>query len=626
MKGHLLASVAIAALVVADPAAAADLPLKAPLKAAPWTWSGFYIGGHAGYGWSHDPLSSANDPFFLGKFPGYGPAGFDGQGWLAGFHAGANWQDGKIVGGLEIDLSATGIQGSSTATVGPVFDPGPPGGALNSATSTYAGKFEWLGSARGRLGYLATPDILLYGTAGPAWTHYTRDENLLTTRQLLGFGTTDGVFSNTSYANWRFGWVAGIGGEMRLFNSNWLARLEYLHYDFGRSETSAVSMYYAGPWPRTGGHLTADVVRAGLSYKFDPDRFALGYPGSAAAIAPVPYAKAPVAAIPWTWAGFYLGAHGGYGWADDPFNKTLVLNGATFPPLSGIDSRGFVAGFHAGANWQSRSVVGGLELDISATDIKGSTGNTAGALRVTQNDKLDPVGSVRARLGYLVRPDVLLYGTGGLAWTQFTTVNEFSPGFVPASLTRQNWLFGWVGGLGLEARLGNTNWLGRVEYLHYDFGNTGAFSGTFPAFDGNFTATAFSSGRLTADVVRAGVSYKLNWPDPAGAGRTMIIAKAVAPAVWSWSGFYVGGHGGYGWGDDASRMMVQPGVFAAGDIADIRPPFGNHPADRRGDGIDLHALAAFDTREQLAGAHPVAQIGRDRHDPAREFGADFGSP
>lgn len=569
MKGYLLASVALAALIAGGPVLAADLPVKALPKVAPWTWSGFYIGAHAGYGWGQDPLSSANDPFFFGKFPaGYGPTGFDSKGWLGGFHAGANWQDGKIVGGLEIDLSATGISGSSTSIAGPILLGA--GGFPNivDTTATNAGKFEWLGSARARLGFLATPDILIYGIGGLAWTHYVHDENLRTTRNFFALvpPVTDGTFSNTSYANWRFGWVAGIGGEARLFNSNWLARLEYLHYDFGQSETSAVSMYYAGPWPRNGGHLTADVVRAGLSYKFDPDRFALGYPGSAAAVAPVRYAKAPVAPMPWTWAGFYLGAHGGYGWTDDPFNKSLFANQFTFPALSGVRSNGFVAGFHAGANWQSRSVVGGLELDISGTDVKGSTANTVGGVRVTQTDKLDPVGSVRARLGYLVTPDVLLYGTGGLAWTQFKTVNEFSPGFVPASLATQNWLFGWVGGVGLEARLGKTNWLGRVEYLHYDFGNTGAFSGTFLPFT-TITTAALSSGRLTADVVRAGVSYKLNWPDPAGAGGgATVIAKAVAPVVWSWSGFYLGGHGGYGWADDRSRRMVQPDGVSVGIV------------------------------------------------------------
>ena len=225
-------------------------------------------------------LSSTDDPFFFGKFPNFGPVGFDSKGWLAGVHAGANWQASKIVGGLEIDLSATGIKGSSSAAVGPV----PNFFGQASGFANQSGKFEWLGSARGRLGVLVTPDVMLYGTGGLAWTDYVHNENLLNTRNFLPpFAppfVTDGSFSNTSYANWRFGWVAGVGGEMRLFKSNWIGRLEYLHYDFGSSDTSPASMYYSGPWPRNGGHLTADVVRAGLSYKWDPDRFAMGYPGA----------------------------------------------------------------------------------------------------------------------------------------------------------------------------------------------------------------------------------------------------------------------------------------------------------------------------------------------------------
>jgi outer membrane immunogenic protein len=597
VKSRLLAGVAVVALLVAGPAIAADLPLKAPPPVSPWTWSGFYIGGHGGYGWSRDSLSSTDDPFFFGKFPGFTTPGFDSKGWLAGVHAGANWQADRIVGGVEIDLSATGIKGSSSSAVGPVIDPN--GFGQDSALVRQSGKFEWLGSARGRLGVVATPDVLLYGTGGLAWTDYVHNENLLTTRNFLPpFAPgTDGAFANTSYQNWRFGWAAGVGGEVRLFNSNWLGRVEYLHYDFGSSQTSATTMYYSGPWPRSADHLTADVVRAGLSYKFDPDRFALGYTSSQDGPAPVRYAKAPLAPLPWTWAGMYLGVHGGYGWGHDPFNKSLFLDGVPqFPPLLGVESRGYVAGFHAGANWQSRSVVGGLELDISAADIKGGASATGGGLLATQTDKFDPLGSMRARLGYLVTPNLLLYGTGGLGWTQFTTVDGYQPGFVPASLTTQNWLFGWVAGVGLEARLGNTNWLGRIEYLHYDFGNTGSFNGD--RINTAITlASPFDSGHVTADVVRAGLSYKLNWPDPAGAaGPSMIVAKAIAPAVWSWSGFYVGGHAGYGWAKDGTQVMAHTDFFGPGLIPTL---VGG--VDSRGYAAGFQAGANWQSRSFVGG-------------------------
>ena len=60
-----------------------------------------------------------------------------------------------------------------------------------------------------------------------------------------------------------------------------------------------------------------------------------------ARLAPVPYAKAPVMASARNgWAGFYAGAHGGYGWGDDP--ATLPLPLLDFAPdgaLTGAKSR-----------------------------------------------------------------------------------------------------------------------------------------------------------------------------------------------------------------------------------------------------------------------------------------------
>jgi len=104
---------------------------------------------------------------------------------------------------------------------------------------------------------------LLYGTGGLAWTRL---------EQTMTFATPAGT-TITSTPSWRLGWVAGAGGEVRLWNTNWLARLEYLHYDFGSSanvftgETGPLGSILSSS--TTSRHLTADVVRAGLGYKFD---------------------------------------------------------------------------------------------------------------------------------------------------------------------------------------------------------------------------------------------------------------------------------------------------------------------------------------------------------------------
>jgi outer membrane immunogenic protein len=52
MKKLLLMGVALGVLGAADFSMAADMPvyLKAP-PVAPWSWTGFYIGGNVGYSW-----------------------------------------------------------------------------------------------------------------------------------------------------------------------------------------------------------------------------------------------------------------------------------------------------------------------------------------------------------------------------------------------------------------------------------------------------------------------------------------------------------------------------------------------------------------------------------------------
>ena len=380
---------------------------------------------------------------------------------------GANWQGGAWVGGLEIDLSATGIKGSSSVTSTADL-----GGSTATTTLTQTDKFDMLGSARARLGYLVTPNVLLYGTGGLAWTRFVQQQDATIDLTIPNNNPPNAtIIASTSTPSWRFGWVAGLGAETRLWDSNWLARVEYLHYDFG--DLASFSSDLSGI---SSGRLTADVVRGGVSYKFGQDWL---MPGGAAYAADMPVKAPRPVAMPWSWSGFYLGAHAGYGWGRDPRNEPF--SAGTF--LTDINSNGFVGGFQAGGNWQRGAWVGGLEIDLSGTGIKGSNtvsvstgpGNSE---TQTDTDKFDLLGSARARLGYLVTPNVLLYGTGGLAWTRLvqSEIEVSVSGGSPSTFTSStpSWRFGWVAGLGGETRIQNSNWLARLEYLHYDFGDSGS--------------------------------------------------------------------------------------------------------------------------------------------------------
>jgi outer membrane immunogenic protein len=78
---------------------------------------------------------------------------------------------------------------------------------------------------RGRLGFLATPNLLLYGTGGFAYGQVKSSATLVFTPPIDGtyFGST----SETKY-----GWTAGAGAEYA-FGNNWSAKIEYLYVDLG---------------------------------------------------------------------------------------------------------------------------------------------------------------------------------------------------------------------------------------------------------------------------------------------------------------------------------------------------------------------------------------------------------
>jgi opacity protein-like surface antigen len=473
-----------------EPARIASVPYaKAPIAAPLSTWAGFYLGAHGGYGWADSPSSFPLELFV--DVPAGTVEGTRSKGWVAGGHLGHNWQYDRFVTGFEIDLSAADIKGNSNTAAFAV--PGVTG------TVAFDEKVKYLGTVRGRLGWLPTETVLLYGTAGLAWERFERGNTL---SQTIAAGTETDRSINPSD---RFGWVAGAGGEVKLGSSNWIGRLEYLHYDFGRvnsDATFATSNPLGSSFAAiTAGRQTIDVVRAGASYKFGPEV-------AAVAAAPAMYAKAPRMPALQTWAGFYLGAHAGYGWKDNDFS-TNFFNDAF---IGGIKSQGWLGGGQAGYNWQYASAVAGLELDGSATGIKGSTpAVTSGIRTLTLSDDVKYLGTARGRLGWTPAGNWLLYGTGGLAWERVHRSSfEVITGFGNTTTSTEDGPrdhVGWVAGAGVESFIGSSNWIARLEYLHYDFGTVESTNIRTSTVAG-FPSLPDRGGRQTIETVRAGVSYK----------------------------------------------------------------------------------------------------------------------
>jgi outer membrane immunogenic protein len=268
-----LATTALASVVVVSAAQAADMPLKAPVPRVVSDWTGFYIGIHGGYGWARPSISD------LDLKPNGNLFGEEAdealslhapklRGAVFGGHAGYNWQWGQRgVVGLEIDYSAADIK----STQGAILDFTTL--SAHSDSRTLQSKLDSLASARARVGFLVGPEFLLYGTGGAAWGH-TKFTDTSIVHGVGVFSGLDDVFTSRASAN-HFGWVAGAGGEWKLWNTGMMLRVEYLHYGFGSASlpfdtTSGVNgvQTKGSSFNVPIGSLTTDVVRGGVSYKF----------------------------------------------------------------------------------------------------------------------------------------------------------------------------------------------------------------------------------------------------------------------------------------------------------------------------------------------------------------------
>jgi outer membrane immunogenic protein len=240
-----------ATLLLAGPAVAADLSrpppaYKAPPLAPVFSWTGWYIGGNAGYGWGESTSPAISSPDFIfgpGAFPSLSPKGFIGGGQI-----GYNWQvNPSWLVGLEADFQGADIKAAGTTGLT---------NGVNLATASLSEKLDFLGTVRGRLGWVAG-NWLFYGSGGVAYGNVKSD---------ISFISTAGDFVTGARSETRVGWAAG-GGINYALSPNWIVGVDYLHYDLGNTHVTGVDAV-------TLNSITADqkaagdIVRGVINYKF----------------------------------------------------------------------------------------------------------------------------------------------------------------------------------------------------------------------------------------------------------------------------------------------------------------------------------------------------------------------
>jgi outer membrane immunogenic protein len=190
---------------------------------------------------------------------------------------------------------------------------------------------------------------------------------------------------------------------------------------------------------------------------------------AAAADLPVkapPDQPAPPTFLPFTWTGAYVGANGGYGWTS-----------------GGFDATGGFGGGQIGYNFQTGSLVLGIEGDVAGSDIS-QTFTVQGVPFTFTNDTL---ASLRGRAG-LAYNSWLFYGTIGSGWG-----HEKLSGATLAGPSSQ-WLSGWTAGAGVEWSFA-PNWSTKFEYQHYGLGTAPNSFGAVPA------------GKVDIDTLKIGINY-----------------------------------------------------------------------------------------------------------------------
>jgi opacity protein-like surface antigen len=264
-------------------------------------------------------------------------------------------------------------------------------------------------------------------------------------------------------------------------------------------------------------------------------------------------ALAPVVpAAAWSWTGVYVGFHLASGWADNVWKDAADPLPVPFVTGSG-SGNGAVGGGQVGLNYQIGPWVVGGEVAGSAADINTLT--VCGNFACTGN--IDALATATGRFGFAF-DQFLLYGKAGAAMDHAHVQLEGLPsvsrpiaGIFRGNPTR----WGWTAGAGVEFAF-SPALSAFVEYDFLDFGSRGI------AVTDQDGIGARLSVAEQVQLVKVGLNYKLGQPFSPWAAHATTAAVLPPADPARWSGIYVGGHVGGGWG--RTNWNSATGLFSDG--------------------------------------------------------------
>ena len=475
--------------------------------------------------------------------------------------------------------------------------------ANSSGQTSISSSVNWHGTVRGRLGYLLTPSLLAYGTGGLSYggvkasvssNVYTNYIGSVDTR--YPFEGSQTFIGNSATSQTLVGWNAGGGFEW-MFMPNWSLKSEAIYWNLGNVNLNTTSTAGAGgsfsytvvgekdgvlsnrvSSSTTSINYQGVIARAGINYHFDTGSspktdFVSNFISKEKNVE-------IVAGIP-LWSSFYAGFNAGYDFGTNinsnnigyqagsltqirtglrvsPFNYSLSGVGLAQTGTASNLQSGFIGGGQVGYNYQlQQKYVVGVEADIQGAGISGSGGFTGAGANSTTVDGINYsansagqtsisssvnwLGTVRGRLGYLLTPSLLIYGTGGLSYggveaalssNVYTNYIGSKNANLPfqgsqtyiGNSTMLQTLVGWNAGGGLEWMF-MPNWSLKGEAIYWNLGNVNLNTTSIAGAGGswyyyipdqqrgllpNQVCSSTSSINYQGIIARAGVNYHFN--------------------------------------------------------------------------------------------------------------------
>ncbi len=323
MKKALLSAAAVSAFLT-SPAFSDELAkIRTETRIPVWssTWQGFYAGLSAGYSlagnssyesqnvgpsWIHNPNAGKFGNIALAPSIGLstmsGGGTINQSGFLGGIQIGYNFQcNSNIIIGFETDIQGADIHGGRGGRrIGVASLAGLPNDYVADSTSLGLNQFDagvsYLGTLRGRLGYLLTQEVMLYGTGGltygEAYSSMTQSalENVTYNYNPPGSppipqGYSTNIWTgNGQQSQLLTGWNAG-GGVEWMFKNSWTVKFEAIYWDLGKISRDTIAYGISGNTDNDNylstlnnfglNHFSSSnngiILRAGLNYHLHLD-------------------------------------------------------------------------------------------------------------------------------------------------------------------------------------------------------------------------------------------------------------------------------------------------------------------------------------------------------------------